>query len=286
MNRNLTGGYYIVSLGDVELLGESVSLPDVAKLLYEAKKYKFVVFQDIVIGGNKKVATPAMFEASMAYTTEPEDWDEETDGEFVPEPIYTATIYNFYGKNIAIDADGVASVTDVSVSVDPATLYGKFVRIIDAPESTTLTDEQIELFKEGIFVNGDFVGMHNPIFLPCETDNNLNYMGIAIGRFLPAVGAWTHGMFVYHINRNTKVISVNRAGPDVMISMSNDYYIGLGPIVYLGLATNGQVHLCGETLGQLFIKEKLMPNYPTDQTDKTYVLKLVNGTLTWVEETA
>lgn len=180
MNKNLQGGYYIVSLGGVDLLGERVSLPHIAKLLYEAKKHKFVVLQDIVMDGEEKTAIPVIFTASMAYTTEPDDWDEETDGEFVPEPIYTATIYNVYGKNIAIDAEGVASVTDFTAYPDMDALYGVFVRIINAPTSTTLTDEQVDIIKEGVFVNGDFLGLHNPVLCPGHADGYFIY-GTLIG---------------------------------------------------------------------------------------------------------
>ena len=261
MNKNLQGGYYIVSLGGVDILGESVSLPNIAKLLYEAKKYKFVVLQDIVMDGAEKTAIPVLFDAFMAVTTEPEDWDEETDGEFVSETIYTATIYNVYGKNIAIDAEGDATITDYMEGLDPSDLYGKFVRIIDAPTSTTLTDDLLEIFKEGVFVQGNFLNMKNPLFFPAQVaySDPTGFQGICIGvEHRGELGHEGTALHFYEINSSKAISKRNTA---LFFDHNQSLLISSNLIIY----------------------EKTYPSYPTNQTDKKYHFVLNNRNLRWQE---
>lgn len=257
MNKNLVGGYYLVSLDGVDLASESeIVLTDVAKLLYYAKKYKFVVFQDIVIDGEKKTATPAMFEADMTLSTKPEDWNDETDGEFVPEELYTAKIYNLYGKNIEIDADGIANVTVYETGVEPSTLFGKFVKIMNAPiDPQNLTEDEYNSFIEGVFIKGNFLGYHNPVFFPASVTSDANRV---YGYMLASTG-----LYVYYI--------INQKDMGVVVDTS---LIVDGASWRLNAFTS------------IYVQGKEIPAYPATQTDKTYVLKLVNGTLTWVEETA
>lgn len=45
-------------------------------------------------------------------------------------------------------------------------LVGKFVHVMSAPESTTLTTEEEEQIRDGVFIKGDFLGLKNSIFFP------------------------------------------------------------------------------------------------------------------------
>lgn len=153
--------------------------------------------------------------------------------------------------------------------VDPSTLYGKFVRIIDASDidSTALTDEQIELFKEGVFVNGNFLGEKNPLFMPASTVVNNIYFGIC------QLGA---GFKIYAILANKSLYLSPNSFIGFNVVGTNSQNITINATNDLLLSANAFVRIYG----------KAFPKYPNDLTGKTYALKLVNGTLTWVEETA
>jgi len=80
----------------------------------------------------------------------------------------------------------------------PKFLKGKFVRIMDAPTSTTLTDEEKAIIKEGVFINGDFLDYHNPILTPAKANNR----GLLIG----CKGQYgAHYIAVYTIDNNNKI---------------------------------------------------------------------------------
>ena len=122
-------------------------------------------------------------------------------------------------------------------------LVGKYVRIMEAPESTTLTDEQIDQIKEGVFINGTFLTLKNPVlFPPFEVSSTLR------GMIMSQVN-----IGVYEINLSTKVISY---------VAESTQRVGLSSVYSL----NG----------------KPIPAYPS--SSGTFILKCVNGTLTWVEE--
>ena len=77
-------------------------------------------------------------------------------------------------------------------------LNEKYVKVIPAPKSTTLTDDQIAQITSGMHVEGSFLGYPNPMFFPAEESSN----------------AWT-GIFqsgvyvrVYGINKTSKVIAL------------------------------------------------------------------------------
>ena len=50
---------------------------------------------------------------------------------------------------------------------------GKKVNVIDAPSSAVLTDEQFAKIKDGVFINGDFLGYKNPIMCPAALTTGL-----------------------------------------------------------------------------------------------------------------
>lgn len=61
-------------------------------------------------------------------------------------------------------------------------LFGKFVKIMEAPAGTTLTDEQKENIVNGVFINGIFLDYKNPIFFPATKSGNY-YYGIYAGPY-------------------------------------------------------------------------------------------------------
>jgi len=129
-------------------------------------------------------------------------------------------------------------------------LGGKYVRIMGAPTSTTLTNEQVEQIQEGVFINGNFLGYKNPILLPFGTQSyNVNY-GIIIG-VDTSTGRITE-FATYYIDSDKKITKGN-----VFLSM-NGY--------------NSKMNIQG----------KQIPAYPSDTG--TFTLKMVNGTLTWVAD--
>ena len=118
------------------------------------------------------------------------------------------------------------------------------VRTMDAPASTTLTDEQLALIRGGIFINGAFLGYSNPILLPAISDGS-NFRGILLT---------DSSINLYLINKTAKVINVQ--GPTVRGLVLNSIYS---------------------------INARVVPDFP-DTDGKTYFLKYVNGVLTWVED--
>lgn len=226
-----------------------------------------------------------MFEADMTLSTKPEDWDDETDGEFVPEELYTAKIYNLYGKNIEIDAEGGASVTDYEVTADPETLFGKFVRIVEAStiDPTALTDEQIELFKSGVFINGEILNCKNPVFFPAQEADASTYAGMCISPhsgYSPATR-----LSGYSINVTNKTLAINNVAGITLNALGSDAKIIFTSLDITSQGGYATVKNLSATSTFTFVN-KAFPQYPADQTNKTYVLKLVDGTLTWVEEVA
>lgn len=87
--------------------------------------------------------------------------------------------YNFIDSNYYVDVNAV--------------------RKIPAPESTTLTEEEFEIIKDGVFIEGSFLTVANPVLYPPYKDGDYWY-GIFIG------GA-SFGR--YAIKDDTRVISMS-----------------------------------------------------------------------------
>ena len=166
-------------------------------------------------------------------------------GGFDPSDIQSGTI--------AVDNIlGLSSLGDIV----KGNLSGQYVRVIPAPASTTLTDELIEVFKEGVFVNGTFLSMKNPVFFPCEKDANDYYRGIAFG--VEYAGRDTV-IYTYEIYKSTK-------------------YIQKGYGVFRVKNSSGLVSLTGN----LQIGAKTFPNYPTSNTTpKVLQIASNGGSLSW-----
>lgn len=132
-------------------------------------------------------------------------------------------------------------------------LVGKYVRIMDAPTSTTLTDVQIAQILEGTFINGEFISVKNPVLFP-PTETSTTYVGMMLGGYLFDQVI----LSLYSINKTSKVISKLDTG------------------TYFN-AINGKLNA---EISQL--NGKILPANPSNTG--TFVLKCVDGTLTWVEE--
>ena len=118
------------------------------------------------------------------------------------------------------------------------------VRVMDAPASTTLTDEQIELIRGGTFIKGLFLGELNPILVPPYDSGSTYIGGIISGGSLA----------VYIIDKTTKVITIAEET--------------------IGLMSLKSIYSINSTV---------LPSFP-NADGKTYTLKFVNGVLTCVED--
>ena len=167
--------------------------------------------------------------------------------------VYIKTLYIYTSEESELYRHFILSVKEIS---DPA---GSFVKVISAPESTTLTDDQISLFTSGVFVNGEFLQKKNPVFFPAILVGE-RYKGLCISK---NPGNEYSYISIYRINEN-KVISIE-PGTTKSIQLDNIYSI------------NGVT--LGSVLGILSLSR------PADAETKTYVPKLVNGVWTMVEET-
>ena len=157
-----------------------------------------------------------------------------------------------------------------SASTTPESLIGKFVRIMDAPTSTTLTDEQIAQIIQGVFINGDFLDYHNPILLPSRTSSDVPYL--QIGVIIGTKPTYCE-IGYYQINTDTKTIGASS-------STNIKFGYGYGDIELTAArritlnTTSANVQLYGKNL----------PKPPADASTKTYILKLVNGSWEFIEE--
>lgn len=144
------------------------------------------------------------------------------------------------------DIEATGDISGSSLSVGTTNINELFVKIMDAPESTTLTQEQINKIINGVFINGDFLGCHNPVLFPAFRISYL-YCGLII---CP--------------NTDKNLISC-------YVIDTHDNGI---------LIQSGQKNLELNNLGK--INEKSIPNYPSNTG--TFTLKMVNGNLTWVQD--
>ena len=118
------------------------------------------------------------------------------------------------------------------------------VAIMGAPASTTLTDAEIAKIIGGVFINGTFLGFLNPVLFTAAV-----FPTYYFGLFMSA-----QQFRAYYIDRSTKIITLRTA---------NEAWFNLGSIQTF----NG----------------KTIPSFPTAD-GKTYIIKYINGVLTWVEE--
>ena len=264
MSKNVNGGYRLIALGYVDLaLAFSGVLVDG---LYDAfdtdfGKKEIRLTQIKVSGADKNDVSVQVRKQGNDYIVDDVyGYDltiKKTDGKLYAK---TATLKVFADDIDSEDVDaGKALVADGEGGTEWGipNLDGKYVKVMDAPSSTTLTDEQIALFEKGIFVNGTFLDVLNPVFYPITNGEGCvmyksSHGGLVIG--------------LYAINPTTKVIDLR---PE------SNGYIEIDKINGVRLGVN---------VGSVSIKGINIPDVPNDASTKTYIPKLVNGTLTWVEE--
>ena len=138
-------------------------------------------------------------------------------------------------------------IQEMGVKISQEQINALAVRKMNAPSSTTLTDEEIEMIIDGVFVEGEFGIYKNPVLFPARYFGDRYYQGVMIspGSTICIIGS-------YLIDMNDKSIALNSA----------NRYIGLNSLYTI----NG----------------KQIPSYPSDTG--TFVLKCIDGVLTWVEE--
>ena len=78
---------------------------------------------------------------------------------------------------------------------------GKKVNVINAPSSTTLTDEEYNQIKEGVFINGEFVNLINPIIFPFADKNR----GLIIGK---TKNSYDFEFKMYYVSSDTKEFTI------------------------------------------------------------------------------
>lgn len=105
-----------------------------------------------------------------------------------------------------IEAYSKASPEDIQKMFDDGdvSLAGMYVRIMKAPTSTTLTDEQIAQIAEGVFIEGTFLGYKNPVLIPTGSESYNIVRGLLIGS-----GGLFNDIRQYQISLNTKNITTN-----------------------------------------------------------------------------
>lgn len=168
---------------------------------------------------------------------------------------YTLGHWVFNSKDVCEVQEKITTNTDLyvkSLSIGSKNINELFVKIMDAPSSTTLTDEQKAIIKDGVFINGTFMGYKNPVFFP---SNSTTY-GCFIGCY-PDESGTPFSISSYVINASNVI---SKQGAEIRFN------------------SNGKLDL--STLYRVNGKE--IPNYPSDTG--TYVPKCVDGVLTWVAD--
>lgn len=145
-------------------------------------------------------------------------------------------------------------------------LFGKYVKIIEAPTSTTLTDGQYADIIGGTFINGTFLGVTNPAFMPAELSGT-KYYGLCFG----STSTYRSALWLYEVNGETKVIrlGVNAVTPILWFQ---------GGTIHIGDAGSNGTQIANLTK----LNDKFIPNYPA--STGTFTLKCVDGVLTWVSD--
>ena len=261
------GGYKIVSLGGIDLLGEDLSL----KGLYDALKVSYgkpILLTDINIDGeHKKDALVQANEGANKINIQNlygYDLEVAKSGDAITVspsavgielPVPTAEDdgslvgVNVQGKYVLKQNPlGEATVSDNGKVLEVVNgnwaIGGKKVNVIDAPSNVTLTDEIIAIITGGVFMNGTLLNLQNPILTPCGGKGT---RGAIIGRMQ---------------NGNLNI---------------QPYYIGSDGTIALS-ASSKTIILDGIKS----INGKELPSNPSDTG--TFTLKCVDGVLTWVQD--
>ena len=179
---------------------------------------------------------------------------------------YTAGhwVYNSEDKTSFADIGGLPDVTGADNGKVLEVLAGAWgkgnrkVNVIDAPASTTLSDELYNIIKDGVFMKGTFAGYYNPVIFPF-TPEQVN-TGFIIGVHNNRIK-----LSCYSINPTTKVFTV---GTELIQAWSSGDQISM----YAGYMVTRNL-----TASSLKLSNKDFPEYPANTESKVLVCDL--GTL-------
>lgn len=112
----LNNGYQNIYLNglDISLGGTVVGLKEQIR---DILPNKIAIVSGVIVGSEKKLPIGVEVKKYITYTEEPEDWDEDEQGEFVPEEVYNLEIKNLYGYDLTIVDNVVTSVSNPVVGV-------------------------------------------------------------------------------------------------------------------------------------------------------------------------
>lgn len=79
---------------------------------------KILILCGLKLSGVDKLPAVCEPKIYVTQTEEPDDWDEEEDGEFVPEDVYHLEASNIYGYDIAIEDDVISTTKATPASVE------------------------------------------------------------------------------------------------------------------------------------------------------------------------
>ena len=180
---------------------------------------------------------------------------EEAPG-FDPSVIESGTI--LASSILGLDGDG---------ELVKGNLYGKFVRILNASELVNpLTADQIDIIKEGVFIEGvlgkPYFYHKNPLLFPPSEYQGILY-GIALG--VKSTDDGSTGPYTqFDVYKYT-------------IDASGNLAYNVNQVAIIGQSGGGTTSLSLDNLNG-----KNIPHYPS--SIGTFVLKCIDGVLTWVEE--
>ena len=104
----LNNGYQNLSLENIDISvgGTAAKLKDA---LSRILTNKIVILGDIVLSGEEKLPVGVECDISVSLSTEPDDWDPDVDGEFIPENVYSVTFKDVYGYDLTITDNEVVT---------------------------------------------------------------------------------------------------------------------------------------------------------------------------------
>lgn len=160
--------------------------------------------------------------------------------------------------------DGIVGINEDNELVK-GSLFGKYVRVIDAPEDGKFSQEEITSIKEGVFVNGRLGNVFNPLLFPPYVYSVNEIRGVMISAVYGATGLEVLG---YSIDTTTGAFSY---GPSFvsfnLFGSSSNYTMRLNYVSQI----SGKV------------TDRFLPTYPSETANKNYHPVLSNGTLVWEE---
>lgn len=189
-------------------------------------------------------------------------------------------------KTEAINSASVQAQAKVNALASE--IDGKYFKVIEPPSSTTLSDEEIELFSNGVAVRGTFLGYKNPVFFPCSVART------------PGFEDWYYGVCVLHVENQASNLLANYVivGHEKKLSIvnsgANSVDLSAQPsgkgvtvsgvnVVTIRTTESGDINI--EPVRNIVLKGKAYPAYPTDQANRIYDFVLNNGNLAWNEKT-